>query len=253
MTLVSFVIPLYNAQASVGQLTTRILALRGIGKKEIMYINDGSTDDTDRTVRALATKNKHIKYIQLTRNFGQHNAILVGLRYTRGNVVVCLDDDLQTPPEESVLLLKAMSAKHADVVYGQYETNEDPVRRIGTRLHNLMAQVFGKPKDVTLTSFFCMTAAVARRVSQYKGTLVYLPGLVFRATNNITSVPVRHVPRKYGRSGYTFLGLMKLWFVGVLVYLRVADRLTNGKVTTIAGTINAHVTSTRRSPGPPRR
>ncbi|MDP1722126.1 MAG: glycosyltransferase [Candidatus Gottesmanbacteria bacterium] len=246
MKRISFVIPLYNAAASVRELTTRILSPSIPGNKEIIYTNDGSTDDTDRIVRALATKNKSIIYIQLAGNFGQHNAILTGLKFARGNIVVCLDDDLQTPPEEAVILLDALTDRDVDVVYGQYETNEDPVRRIGTRLHNLMAQVFGKPKDVTLTSFFCMTKSVAHTVSQYKGTLVYLPGLVFRATKKITSVPVRHVPRKYGRSGYTFLGLLKLWLIGVLVYLRLADIFTYGKATTVADSVNARVTSNHR-------
>lgn len=244
MKLVSFVIPLYNAAASVHQLSSRILALGGVGHKEIVYVNDGSTDDTDRIVRGLAAKNKSIRYIQLAKNFGQHNAILTGLRFTQGEVVVCLDDDLQTPPEEALILLHALKKRHTDVVYGQYETNEDPIRRIGTRLHNLMAQVFGKPKDVTLTSFFCMTGAVARSVSTYKGSLVYLPGLVFRATNAITSVPVRHESRKYGRSGYTFLGLFKLWIIGVLVYLRLSDFFTGKPVAVIKDSVN--IRSTRR-------
>lgn len=238
MNIVSFVIPLYNAQTSVGQLTTRVMALRGIGEKEILYVNDGSTDDTDRIVRALAAKNKSITYIQLAGNFGQHNAILTGLRFVRGNRVICLDDDLQTPPEEALTLLDALKKRHADVMYGQYETNEDPVRRVGTRLHNLMAQVFGKPKDVTLTSFFCMTGSVAQKVSGYKGTLVYLPGLVFRATNNIASVPVAHESRKYGRSGYTVGSLIKLWVIGVLVYLRLADLFRSKPAAVIKDSVN---------------
>ncbi|MEK7544036.1 MAG: glycosyltransferase [Patescibacteria group bacterium] len=238
MKLVSFIIPLYNAAASVRELTTRIMRLRNFGQIEIICVNDGSTDTTDAVVRTLAAKNKHITYIQLTRNFGQHNALLTGLRFAKGDVVLCLDDDLQTPPEEANVLLNALYTQHADVVYGQYETNEDPVRRIGTRLHNLMAGIFGKPPGVTLTSFFCMTSVVARKVSRYKGSLVYLPGLVLRATKNIASVPVRHESRKYGRSGYTVGSLIKLWIIGVLVYLRIADVFHSKPATVIQNLVN---------------
>ncbi|MBI5620875.1 glycosyltransferase [Candidatus Gottesmanbacteria bacterium] len=247
MKLVSFVIPLYNASASVRDLTARILSTRIPGNKQIVYINDGSTDNTDKIVRSLAAKNTSITYIQLAANFGQHNAIITGLRYARGSIIVCLDDDLQTPPEETSVLINEMEKRHAHVVYGQYETNEDPIRRIGTRLHNITAQLFGKPKAVTLTSFFCMTGAVSQRVSQYKGTLVYLPGIVLRVTKNIYSTPVRHESRKYGRSGYTFLSLMKLWAIGVLVYLHLADLYRAQPVAVIKNSVN--ITSTRRSRG----
>lgn len=236
--IVSFVIPLYNAQASVRQLTTRILKLPFRSKREIILINDGSVDTTDPIVRNLAAKHKSIRYIQLAGNFGQHNAILTGLHYARGDVVICLDDDLQTPPEESIVLLKAMVTQHANVVYGQYETNEDALRRIGTRLHNLMAQLFGKPKGVTLTSFFCMTQSIARAVSQYRGSYVYLPGLVLRATRKIASVPVAHESRRFGRSGYTVGSLMKLWMIGVLVYLRLADLFRSKPAAVVKAIIN---------------
>lgn len=238
MNLVSFVIPLYNAHESVRELTTRILVLRPQGRVEIIYVNDGSTDTTDAIVRDLAAKESRIKYIKLAGNFGQHNAILIGLTYARGDAVVCLDDDLQTPPEESIRLLRGLRSRTVDVVYGAYETNDDTFRRIGTRLHNVMAQLFGKPKGVTLTSFFCMRRGVARTVSRYKGALVYLPGLVFRATGRISSVPVRHESRKYGRSGYTIFRLIKLWLIGVLVYLHLSDLFSHQPPARIESTVN---------------
>lgn len=238
MTRISFVIPLYNAGGSVRELTERLLRLSTPGTMEIIYVNDGSTDDTDAKVRDLAANNMRIKYIALAGNFGQHNAILTALPYTTGNAVVCLDDDLQTPPEESIRLLKALHSRSVNVVYGAYETNDDTIRRIGTRLHNAMAFLFGKPTGVTLTSFFCMSKDVAQKVCRYRGGLVYLPGLVLRATGNITSIPVRHERRKYGRSGYTVSRLAKLWFIGLLTYLRLSDFFTSKPAAVIRNTVN---------------
>ncbi|MEK7141813.1 MAG: glycosyltransferase family 2 protein [Patescibacteria group bacterium] len=238
MKCISFVIPLYNAAASVRELTARILTLPIPEKIEIVYVDDGSTDTTDAIVRSLAASDKRIKYVTLTRNYGQHNAILMGLRKTQGDAVVCLDDDLQTPPEETLLLLATMRRYKADAVYGQYETNEDTFRRIGTRLHNLMAEVFGKPKEVTLTSFFYMKRAIAKNVSRYRGSWVYLPALVFRTTGNVRSIRVKHQSRKYGSSGYTFFRLTKLWIIGVLVYLRLADLFRSKPAAVIKDSVN---------------
>lgn len=238
MTLTSFIVPLYNAGDTIRELTARILRMSIPDKKEIIYVNDGSTDDTDSVVRDLAARHKRIKYIELAGNFGQHNAILTGLTYARGDAVVCLDDDLQTPPEESVRLLRGLRSRTVDVIYGAYETNDDAFRRIGTRLHNAMAFLFGKPRGVTLTSFFCMRKDVAQKVCRYRGGLVYLPALVFRATRRIGSVPVRHEPRKYGRSGYTVFRLSKLWLIGLLTYLHLSDFFTSKPTAVTRDTVN---------------
>jgi polyisoprenyl-phosphate glycosyltransferase len=206
---ISYIVPLFNSEASLHELTNRLTRLPGA--KEIIYVNDGSTDITD----AVASAIQNIMYINLGKNYGQQYALMTGIRKATGDVIVCLDDDLQTPPEESKKLINALVKHNFDVVYGNYETNEDLLRKFGTRLNNILASYFGKPKSVTLTSFFAMKKSVANKITSGN----YLPAQILRITKNIGSVGIAHDKRKYGSSGYGVVSLMKLWLTGLWSYL----------------------------------
>jgi len=150
--------------------------------------------------------------VQLSRNFGEHNAVLAGLRHTRGEYCVIMDDDLQNPPEEIVKLADAVQHGY-DVVYTTYLDRKDtPFRDLGSRLHNFMATlVLKKPANLYLSSFKIMNRFIVDEIIKYEGPDPYLDAIVLRSTTNIGQVTVRHSARKHGRSGYSLGKLVSLW------------------------------------------
>ena len=117
--LVSIVIPVYNGSATIAELAERLLAVfRSMNRAcEILLVNDGSPDNSWEVIRALADAHPQVRGLNLMRNFGQHNALLAGIRQASGEITVTMDDDLQNPPEEVPKLLEGVAGGH-DVVYG---------------------------------------------------------------------------------------------------------------------------------------
>jgi glycosyltransferase involved in cell wall biosynthesis len=161
----------------------------------------------------------NVTYICLSRNFGQHNALLTGIRYAKGEYVVCLDDDMETPPKESLKLLHAIRQTHQDVVYGQYQRNASWFRSLGSWMNNAMVDfVFHKPHEVVLNSYFVMNSFIAKQIGLYDGPFVYIPGLVFRVTRSVSGVPIVVGKRMYGSSNYSLKTLFLLWANGIANY-----------------------------------
>lgn len=213
---ISFVIPVYNSENTIARLIESIISIYSEAEEvQIILVNDNSSDRSEEVCRKKAEEDDRVLLINLAKNFGQHNALLTGLRFADGEVIVCMDDDLQNPPEEAKKLIDAIN-KNADVVYGNYkELMESPLRKAGSRLNGIMAQILiGKPKGIEITSFFAMKKFINDEVVKYKGPYPYLPGLLFRATSAISSVEVSHMPRKTGKSNYNFSKLVSLWMNG---------------------------------------
>ena len=117
-TGISVVIPAYNSEATLEELVSRLeLVLADTPRHEVIIVDDGSRDGTWATIERIAGKQKKVRGLTLMRNYGQHNALLCGIRLARYNVIVTIDDDLQHPPEEIPRLLAALA--DADVVYGR--------------------------------------------------------------------------------------------------------------------------------------
>jgi glycosyltransferase involved in cell wall biosynthesis len=203
----SVVVPVYNAAATLAELTTRlaaVLAARG-GSWEVVLVNDGSRDASWRIIGELAAREPRVRGIDLMRNYGQHNALLCGIRAASGAVLVTLDDDLQHPPEEIPLLLAALG-EEVDVVYGTPLAEQ----------HGFWRDLASQATKMVLEG--AMGAAVARRVSafrafrgelreafaQYGNPYVSIDVLLTWGTTRFAAVPVRHEARRAGRSNYTF-------------------------------------------------
>ena len=133
---VSFVIPCYRSEHTIGKVVDKIQnTIRKDDECEIILVNDCSPDDTFETIRGLCEKWDNVKGISLAKNFGQHAALMAGFRHVTGDVVVCLDDDGQTPPEEVYKLLDKLD-KNTDVVYAEYEQKKHSFfRNIGSRIN----------------------------------------------------------------------------------------------------------------------
>lgn len=210
----SFVVPLYNSAETIVPLVREIEALAVAGGHELVLVNDGSADATGTVCRELVrTARVPIIYVEHTRNFGEHNAVLTGWRHARGAYVVNLDDDGQNPPAEAVRLWQHAGATGADVVFGHYEHKQHSVwRNFGSWFTNRMTDwALEKPRGFYLSSFRCVAGFVAREVARNSGPSPYIDGLLLQVTQRVSSLRVQHQPRLAGSSGYTFRRLVRLW------------------------------------------
>jgi undecaprenyl-phosphate 4-deoxy-4-formamido-L-arabinose transferase len=210
----TFVIPLYNSDATIASLVADIAALDVEGGHEIVLVNDGSADRTSAICRELIRTSKvPMTLVEHARNFGEHNAVLTGWRHARGTHIVNLDDDGQNPPAEAVRLWQHAKAHGLDVVFGHYEVKQHSLwRNAGSWFTNRMTDwALDKPTGFYLSSFRCVSAFVTRQIVGYTGPYPYLDGLLLQVTQRIGSISVRHDIRRAGTSGYTLRRLVRLW------------------------------------------
>lgn len=219
MQKISFVIPCYNSEQYVSNTVERlqqvIKTMLMQYDTEIILVNDGSKDATFKTIEKIANKDSNVIAIDFTRNFGQHSAIMAGLNQCSGDIIICLDDDGQTPPEEIVKLMDALD-EDTDVVYAKYEEKKHSAfRNLGSSVNSMMAHMLlNKPKDLYISSFFAMRDYIKDEIITYQNPYPYMEGLVLRATNKIKNVLVNHKQREVGKSQYTFKKLFSLWING---------------------------------------
>jgi undecaprenyl-phosphate 4-deoxy-4-formamido-L-arabinose transferase len=210
----SIVVPLYNSAETLPRLLDGLCGIAIDGGHEVVLVNDGSRDETEIVARqVIAQCSVPVTFISLSRNFGEHNAVLQGLRASTGEFVVTMDDDLQNPPSEVAKLLQVAQREDRDVVYSVYEEKKHARwRNLGSSLTNLVADwSIDKPRGLYLSSFRCMSRFVADEISKSENPYPYIDALIFQVTQNVGSVRVRHDARASGESGYTLRKLLRLW------------------------------------------
>lgn len=230
MSKISFVIPCYRSEHTIEAVVAEIMdTMKGIAvyDYDIFLVNDCSPDNTFSVIKQICEKYNNVTGISLAKNFGQHAALMAGLRKSDGDIVVCLDDDGQTPADEVGSLIDAIE-QGSDVVYASYDLKQHSAfRNFGSHINDIMTRMMlGKPKELQLTSYFAAKRFVVDSMLQYEHSYPYVIGLVLRATKKITNVPVRHRKREVGNSGYTMRKLLSLWFNGFTAFsilpLRIA-------------------------------
>jgi undecaprenyl-phosphate 4-deoxy-4-formamido-L-arabinose transferase len=209
----SIVIPVYNGAATIGDLVGRLTEVLAAGSFQIVLVNDGSRDRSHEVCLELSSKYPFLTYLNLSRNFGEHNAVMAGFNHADGDYTVIMDDDFQNPPEEVLRLMEEARRGKFDVVYTYYgKKRHHWLRNLGSRFNNLVANfMLEKPRDLYLSSFKCLSRFAVEEVLKYKGPFPYIDGLLLRCTGNIGKIEVSHARRKAGRSGYTPRKLIRLW------------------------------------------
>ena len=247
MTKLSFVIPCYRSQETISTVVDEIertVAALGAYDYEIILVNDSSPDDTFSVISALAENERHITAVDLAKNFGQHAALMCGMRRSSGEIVICLDDDGQTPADEVGKLLEKIEEGY-DVVYASYgHKQHSGFRNFGSRVNAKMTEIMlGKPRELSLTSYFAAKRFIIDEMLRYENCFPYVMGLVLRSTKNICNVTVNHRARELGQSGYNLGKLLGLWMNGFTSFSIKPLRLATyfGALTAFAGFIYALV------------
>lgn len=211
LTELSVVIPVYRSEAILPELTRRLESvLSAIASRyEVIFVNDDSPDESWDVICQLAQQYEWVRAIDLMRNFGQHNALLCGIRSARYEVTVTMDDDLQHPPEE-IPKLTAVLGQGYDVVYGTPERQEHGFLRDLSSITTKFAlqKAMGAEIARNVSAFRVFRTVVTRAFSNYEGPFVSIDVLLTWGTSHFAAKPVRHEPRKQGTSGYTVYKLI---------------------------------------------
>lgn len=221
--LISFVIPCYRSEKTVESVVKEIketIATRTGYSYEIVLVNDCSPDNVWSVISKLSEKDEHIIGINLSKNFGQHSAILAGYHYVSGEIVVNLDDDGQTPANEVFKLIDKMDEGY-DLVYASYgEVHQNFIRRMGSKFAKAMSDyMFDIKGDKNQgSSYYAAKKFVIDELIKYENPYPYMGGLLLRVTRNTGFVFVQHRDRMEGVSGYSFKGLVNLWLNGFTAF-----------------------------------
>jgi undecaprenyl-phosphate 4-deoxy-4-formamido-L-arabinose transferase len=207
----SVVVPVYRSEEILPELVSRLAAvLPAVAAAwEIVLVNDGSPDRSWERIQDLAHRHHAVRGVNLMRNYGQHNALLAGIRVARHEIIVTMDDDLQHPPEEIPKLLEELG-RGFDVVYGVPLNDRHGFwRTIASQLTKLaMQKAMGASTARQLSAFRAFRTSVRAAFTAYRGSFVSIDVLLTWATTSFSHVIVRHDARKSGTSGYSVWKLL---------------------------------------------
>ena len=212
---VSVLIPLLNEQESLPELQQRLRsALEGIGKPyEVIYINDGSTDSTQRILEDLHGRFPAVKVIEINRNYGQHMALFAGFQGCHGEIIITIDGDLQNPPEEIPKLVQKMEEGYEVVATYRRNRQDSLFRRFAS---NIVNKITSRLVGVKLKDYGCMLRAYSRPVIDHINMCTesssFIPALANTFARKIVEIEVAHEERKKGQSKYSIFRLLRLNF-----------------------------------------
>jgi glycosyltransferase involved in cell wall biosynthesis len=226
--LLSVVIPVYHGAVTIAKLVESVQEKLREYSFEVILVNDGSKDDSEKKCLELSEKFDNISFLSLRKNFGEFNAVMCGLNHVKGDYAVIIDDDFQNPPSEIIKLLETAQKGDFDVVYGQYdEKKHHQFRNFGSWFVNqITTSLFKKPQDLYLSSFKLIKKEVVEEICQYKGPYPYIDGLIFNVTDRVGKVIVQHDNRQNGASNYTAKKLASLFLNIIFGYSLLPVRLS---------------------------
>ena len=231
--LISFIIPCYKSAGTLESVVDNIEKMmenRTDYEAELVLVNDGSPDDTWGTICGLCSKYDNVTGVDLAKNSGQQSAIMAAIKHSRGELIICCDDDGQTPIETCFDFIDKIDEEGYDVVCAKYveRGKRSPFRRLGSWVNDQMSIFFlEKPKDLNTSVYFVAKRFVALEMAKYDNPYPYITGLLLRTTGRIGNVEVEQKGRLAGESGYTFKKLFNLWLNGVTTFSIKPLRLAN--------------------------
>jgi undecaprenyl-phosphate 4-deoxy-4-formamido-L-arabinose transferase len=214
--MISIIIPVFNSENAIEILVDKII--EGLGKHyefEIILINDSSVDGSEEKCKKLVEKYSNVALYSLSKNVGEHNAVMAGLNKCTGDYAAIMDDDLQHSADSLLKLIQfgIKEKNNFDVVYTYYDKmKHNFFRNFGRKFNDLMANlVLDKPKFLYLSSFKLVNRFLITEIIKYKSPFAYIDGIILGITNRIGRVKVEHDKRVYGKSGYTIKKLLQVW------------------------------------------
>ena len=217
----SVVVPVYNSVDLVGRTIDRIVEVfedAGL-RYQLVLVNDGSRDGSWEVISAAARANPNVVALNLLQNYGQHHANVAGFREATGDFVITMDDDLQNPPDQALVLID--EAMHGwDVVFGRFERKQAVgYRRIGSQLISMInRRVFNQPPGLAVSNNRILRRAVVDRICASRTAHPYITGQALLYSSTVTDVAVRHDPRPIGKSGYSLTRILRLVFAILFSY-----------------------------------
>jgi undecaprenyl-phosphate 4-deoxy-4-formamido-L-arabinose transferase len=207
---ISIIVPVYNSAATLEKLLLRLnveLDLLNC-EHEMIFVNDFSKDNSWDKLCELSVVYPKMRLFSLARNFGQHNALLCGIRQARYTVCLTLDDDLQNPPEEIGKLLSVMPVY--DVVYGKPpQANNGFLRDIASLITKYtLSKMMGAETAGNISAFRAFKTEIRKAFDDYRGPYVSIDVLLSWGTSKFTALDVKHDPRAAGKSNYTVMALV---------------------------------------------
>ncbi len=211
----SIVVPVYNSAAVVGQTIDRITeAFEQAGLRyQLVLVNDGSKDGSWELISERARSAPCIVALNLLRNYGQHHANLAGMREATGDYVITMDDDLQNPPDQALILI-GEAMKGRDLVFGRFERKRASLyRQLGSKLITLLnRRIFAKPPGLAVSNFRILRRDVVDRITDSRTAHPYITGQALLYSHSPADVLVRHDPRPVGKSNYGMRRILTLVF-----------------------------------------
>ena len=208
---ISVVVPVYQSSESLVELCKRIENALEAELYEVILVDDGSQYETWQTIESLAASNERVMGIRLSRNYGQHSALLAGIRNSRYAYTVTIDDDLQNPPEEITRLKTALVENKFDIVYGRpAEVRDSPTRRIGGKgIRLVMRKMLGVNNASDTSSFRIFHTRLRDGFWDNLGPNISIDAVLSWSSLNTGSITVSHEERKIGKSNYSFRRLLR--------------------------------------------
>lgn len=203
---ISVIIPVFNSESTLKELYQRLnKVLQNVEQFEIIMVEDGGSDQSWIIIKEIAISDRNVHGIHLSRNYGQHNAILCGIRVAQYETIITMDDDLQNPPEEIPKLIEKLNEGY-DVVYGRPRFEQHGIwRNIASTITKLtMQNAIGAETARNISAFRVFRTRLREAFSDYQCPLVSIDVLLTWGTRLFTAINVRHDPRRAGLSNYTF-------------------------------------------------
>ncbi len=219
---ISIVIPCYRSEQTIGRVVDEIehtIAARPEYEYEVILVNDGSPDNTFQVLTRLAHQYDNITAVNLSRNFGQHCALLAAYSLVTGDYVLEMDDDGEHDPSQMFRLVDRLEEGY-DYVCCKFTARErESYKSIGSRVNDWMATFFiGKPQDTCFSSYCIMRRFVVEEILKTPTPNIYIGGMIVAVTRKLSYVEIEAHPRYAGKSGYRFRNSLQLWMNGIVSY-----------------------------------